>query len=77
MGHMTLMRRTGVERTVSSASNLTTIFELHDVNAPVFESPKGREPHGIGLKVRTTLVVLAVSIALLIVKYMITRKSVS
>lgn len=53
MGYMTLVRRTGVERMASSASNLTTIFELHDFNAPVFESPPGHEPHGLGAQVKT------------------------
>lgn len=57
IGYMTLLRRTGVERTASSASNLTTIFELYDVNALVFESPKGHEPHGVGDQVMFGLLV--------------------
>lgn len=51
-GIMTLIRRTGVEQTASSASKLTTIFELWDDHAPVFPAPKGSEPLGVGDKVR-------------------------
>ena len=48
MGTMRLIRRTGVERTQTSAENLATVFELEAEGAPSVQSGK---PYGIAPKV--------------------------